>query len=67
MEHKNEHKKYNKEIADKTSWNCFMDKIGYGMFPNVIILMTSNKTHREISKADTSYLREGRVNIIREW
>ena len=64
---KNEHKKYNKEIYDKTSWNSFMDKIEYGMFPNVIILMTSNKSHREISKMDTSYLREGRINIIREW
>ena len=66
-ETKNEHKKYNKEIYDKTSWNSFMDKIEYGMFPNVIILMTSNKKHYEISKNDASYLREGRVNIIREW
>ena len=64
---KTEHKKYNKEIYDKTSWNSFMDKIEYGMFPYVIILMTSNKRHREIGKFDVSYLRDGRVNIIREW
>jgi len=62
-----EHKKYNKEIHDKTSWNSFMDKIEYGMFPYVIILMTSNKRRQEINKYDTSYLRDGRVNVIREW
>lgn len=64
---KTEHKKYNKEIYDKTSWNSFMDKIDYGMFPYVIILMTSNKRHRDINKYDSSYLRDGRVNIVREW
>uniref|UniRef100_A0A6C0KXS6 ATPase AAA-type core domain-containing protein n=1 Tax=viral metagenome TaxID=1070528 RepID=A0A6C0KXS6_9ZZZZ len=64
---KNEHKKYNKEIYDKTSWNFFMDKIEYGMFPYVIILMTSNKRHQDINKYDTSYLRNGRVNIVCEW
>lgn len=64
---KMEHKKYNKEIYDKTSWNSFMDKIEYGMFPYVIILMTSNKKRQEINKFDTSYLRDGRINILREW
>lgn len=64
---KNEHKKYNKEIYDKTSWNFFMDKIEYGMFPYVIILMTSNKRRQEINRYDTSYLRNGRVNVVCEW
>jgi len=61
------HKKYIKEIYDKTSWNSFMDKIEYGMFPHVIVLMTSNKRRQEIDRYDKSYLRNGRVNIIREW
>ena len=62
-----EHKKYNKEIHDKTSWNSFMDKIEYGMFPYVIILMTSNKIRKDINKYDISYLRDGRVNVVCEW
>ena len=61
------HKKYSKEIHNKTTWNAFMDKIEYGMFPHVIILMTSNKKRREIDKSDSSYLRDGRINIVREW
>ena len=62
-----EHKKYNKEIYDKTTWNSFMDKVEYGLFPYLIILMTSNKRRQEINKYDTSYLRDGRINIVREW
>tara|TARA_Y100000992_G_scaffold152159_1_gene101442 strand:+ start:207 stop:1043 length:837 start_codon:yes stop_codon:yes gene_type:complete len=61
------HKKYSKEIYDKTSWNSFMDKIEYGMYPHMILLMTSNKKKQEIDKYDKSYLRNGRVNVIKEW
>jgi hypothetical protein len=61
------HKKYSKEIYDKTSWNSFMDKLEYGMYPHVIVLMTSNKKRQEIDKYDKSYLRNGRINIMHEW
>lgn len=61
------HKKYSKEIFDKTSWNTFMDKVEYGLFPYVIILMNSNKRRREIDKYDSSYLRDGRVNLVSKW
>lgn len=64
---KEHHKKYSKEIHDKISWNSFMDKIEYGMYPHVIIIMTSNKKRREIDRYDESYLRNGRINIIKEW
>ena len=61
------HKRYSKEIYNKTSWNSFMDKIEYGMYPYVILLMTSNKKRKDIDKYDVSYLRDGRINVIKEW
>ncbi len=63
----NEHKKFSKEIYNKTSWNKFMDRIEYGMFPYVIFIMTSNKKKKYIDIFDKCYLREGRANIICEW
>ena len=62
-----EHKKFSKEIYNKTSWNKFMDKIEYGMFPYVIFIMTSNKQKKYIDSFDKCYLRNGRINIIKEW
>jgi broad-specificity NMP kinase len=61
------HKKYSKEIYDKASWNSFLDKIEYGMYPYVILLMTSNKKRKSLDKFDSSYLRDGRINILEEW
>jgi hypothetical protein len=64
---KEHHKKYSKEIHDKISWNSFMDKIEYGMFPHVILIMTSNKARCDIDNYDKSYLRNGRINVIKGW
>ena len=61
------HKKYSKEIYDKPSWNSFLDKIEYGMYPYVILLMTSNQKRKSLDKYDRSYLRDGRINIVEEW
>ena len=44
-----------------------MDKIEYGMFPYVIFIMTSNKQKKYIDSFDKCYLRDGRINIIKEW
>lgn len=63
----NEHKKFSKEIYNKTSWNKFMDKIEYGMYPYVIFIMTSNKKKKQIDFFDNCYLRDGRINIFSEW
>lgn len=62
-----EHKKFRREIFDKNSWNGFMDKIEYGLYPNVILIMNSNKPKKEIDKLDPSYLRKGRMNIVDTW
>lgn len=62
-----EHKKFSREIFDKTSYNNFMDKIEFGLYPNVILIMNSNKSKRMIDRMDSTYLRNGRINVIDEW
>ena len=51
-------------ISDKSSWNNFMDNVKRGLYPNLIILLTSNKSPDFINNLDTSYIREGRVDLI---
>ena len=63
----NEHKKFSREIFDKTSYNNFMDKIEFGLYPNVILLMNSNQNKESIDRLDKAYLRNGRVNVIEKW
>jgi hypothetical protein len=50
-------------IADKQGWNKFFDDMGRGMYPYCIVLLTSNSSKESIDKIDSSYLREGRVNL----
>lgn len=50
-------------IADKHGWNKFFDDLGRGMYPNCIVLLTSNANKESIDALDASYLREGRVNL----
>lgn len=61
------HKSFRREICDKPSWNKFIDKFEYGLFPNTILIMTSNKTRQELDKLDKSYLRDGRINLTMNW
>ena len=44
----------------------FLDKIGMGIYPNIILILSSNKSIHEIDKMDPCYLRKGRVNIVSE-
>jgi hypothetical protein len=53
-------------VHDKPSWNHMLDEIQRGMYPNMIIIMTSNKTPEFIREIDPSYIREGRVDLICE-
>jgi hypothetical protein len=53
-------------IVNKTGWNNFFDDITIGIYPHIIILMTSNIHPSEINKLDTSYIRNGRVNLFFE-
>ena len=61
------HKTISIEIHNKPQWNTFLDEIDRGLYQHVILIMTTNKTPEQIAEAtDSSYLRKGRVNMIRE-
>lgn len=60
------HKNLPTQVQDKTGWNQMLDEIQLGMYPNIILVMTSNKPPEFINALDTSYIRKGRVNIIAE-
>ena len=60
------HKNVNIAIKDKTGWNRFFDNFNRGLYPNVIILLTTNKTPSYFDLLDDSYMREGRVDLTFE-
>lgn len=59
----NPHRHIPVQITSKTTWNTFFDKIDRGLYPHLILLLTSNKNPTEIDKLDSSYIRDGRVNL----
>lgn len=60
------HKNLPIATGNKSGWNHFLDEIGRGMFPHLILLLTSNKGPDFIRSLDASYIRDGRVNLIAE-
>jgi hypothetical protein len=51
------------EVSDKITWNRLLDHIQVGIYPNIILVLTSNLTHSELcSKYDDSFIRQGRVD-----
>jgi hypothetical protein len=61
------HKSLTIQIQNKPQWNTFLDEVDRGLYQHVIIIMTTNKTPQQISEeSDASYLRKGRINMIRE-
>jgi hypothetical protein len=61
------HKHVPTAVSDKAGWNKMLDEIQRGMFPYLILLLTTNKTPEFIREMDPSYIREGRVDIIFEF
>jgi len=51
-------------VRDKIGWNRLFSKIERGLFPGLIIVMTSNKTPEQIIAAvgDPSLIRKGRID-----
>jgi hypothetical protein len=49
---------------NKRKWNGFFDDVAVGMYPNAVVILTSNTSHDQISAVDASLLRGGRVNIV---
>lgn len=50
-------------LQNKTGWNKMLDEIHIGMYPHMILLLTSNKSPEFIRELDPSYIREGRVDL----
>ena len=52
-------------VRNKSAWNTLLDKIQLGIYPNIILLLTSNMSITRINQTlDESYLRPGRMDII---
>ena len=58
------HKNNTIQVYNKTTWNSMLDKLDYGLYPNVILMLCSNVPHKDINKLDESYLREGRIDLV---
>ena len=68
--HKNEivlHKQICTLVHNKRTWNQFLDNFDYGIYPNVILLMNTNKKKSDIDYLDKSYLRKGRIDMHAEF
>jgi hypothetical protein len=61
-----QHKNMPISVCDKTGWNQMLDEIQRGMYPYLILIMTTNKSPEFINDLDQSYIRKGRVNQIIE-
>ena len=57
------HKSVPISIGDKAGWNKFMDEIDRGMYPHLVLVLTSNRDPAFVRALDTSYIREGRVDL----
>jgi hypothetical protein len=53
-------------VPDKSGWNNMLDTIQRGMYPNLILIMTSNRGPEFINSLDPSYIRKGRVDLTFE-
>ena len=51
-------------MRTKASYNKLLDYVNTTQVP-LIVLMTSNRTEQEIDAMDASYLRDGRVHLVR--
>ena len=59
------HKNIPIEIYNKITWNNLFDDINLRLYPNLIIILTSNLNKLTIEeKYDPSYIRKGRVDLI---
>jgi hypothetical protein len=54
---------YHIPVKNKTDWNNFLDRIDYGQYPNVVLIMTTNKPRQWFDDLDPAYMREGRVHL----
>ena len=60
------HKTVPTVVQDKSGWNLMFDAIQRGFYPNIIVIITSNKGPDFINSLDTSYIRKRRVDLTFE-
>ena len=61
-----DHKAMPISVQNKTGWNRMLDEIGRGLYPHLILLLTSNSGPELLDGLDPSYIRKGRVDLIIE-
>lgn len=54
------HKECPIEVRKKGDWNMLLDDIELGLYPNMYVILTSNRSLEEINDIDSSLLRDGR-------
>ena len=58
------------QIKNKTDWNLFFDRFDRGLYPGVILILTSNRPLKWFDDMDPSYMRDGRLSakfeVVRE-
>lgn len=57
------HKNIPISVASKPAWNRLFDDIDRGLYPNLIVLMTSNRPMSFIDELDPSFMRGARVPL----
>jgi len=60
------HKSIPISTQNKAGWNAFVDEISRGMYPNLILILTSNKSPEFLNSLDPSYTRRGRIDVFCE-
>lgn len=50
-------------ITNKNEWNMFLDRFDRGLYQNIILIMTTNKSAEYFDELDPSYMRVNRVNL----
>lgn len=60
------HKTVPTVVQDKSGWNNMFDAIQRGFYPNIIVIITSNKGPDFINSLDPSYIRKRRVDLTFE-
>jgi len=58
------HKNLKTRVQNKQGWNQMFDEIQMGFYPNLVIVMTMNRSPDFINELDPSYIREHRVDVI---
>lgn len=57
------HKDLRTPVTSKKHWNNFCDKVGKNRYENLILILTTNLTLKEIDNIDPSFTRPGRIDI----